>query len=84
MIVAGVALLALEVVGDLLARPASTWRSRQLYETFSWPPTNHFAKGRFHSSTVSKGLYQLTYFFACSAQNALGVGLGGFEEALSR
>jgi hypothetical protein len=33
---------------------------------------NHLAKGRFHSRTVSNGLNHVTYFFACSAQNASG------------
>ena len=31
--------------------PASTWRSTQLYEALSWPPMNHFANGRSHSTT---------------------------------
>ena len=53
--------------------PAATWRSRQLYETFSVPPTNHLANGRSHSSTVSHRFDQSSAS-ACRAQNASTVG----------
>ena len=49
-------------------RPAATWRSRQLYETFRVPPSNHRAKGSSHSSTVSQVRNQ-SREPACSAQN---------------
>ena len=39
----------------LLRRAVRTWRSRQLTLTLSLPPTNHFAKGGFHSSTRFHG-----------------------------
>src|SRR6187200_3174736 len=42
--------------------------SRQLTDGFNIPPTNHFANGRFHSSTFFHSLNQ-SRFFACSAQN---------------
>ena len=41
-------------------RPASTWRSTQLTATLSLPPTNHLAKGRFHSSTSVQGVSQVS------------------------
>ena len=54
----------------LSPRPASTWRSRQLYETLSVPPTNHLAKGRSHSSVVWKSSNQVSSSRAWRAQNA--------------
>ena len=42
----------------VLSPRISRCRSRQLYEIFILPPTNHFAKGSFHSSTVSHFLNQ--------------------------
>src|ERR1700757_5011362 len=36
----------------------ATCRSRQLYERLISPPTNHFAHGQFHSSTLSHFLNQ--------------------------
>jgi hypothetical protein len=50
----------------------SRWRSRQLYETFSLPPTNHFANGGFQSSTFFQGLNQVTCSRAIFAQNRWG------------
>jgi hypothetical protein len=41
--------------------------SRQFAETFSCPPRNHFAQGRFHSRTRSHFLVQ-SRLSACSAQ----------------
>ena len=52
-------------------RPASTWRSTQLTATLSLPPTNHLAKGRFHSSTSVHGVSHVS-LVACAAQNASG------------
>ena len=49
--------------------PASTWRSRQLYEALSMPPSNHVTHGGFQSITVSQRRYQESRS-ACSAQNA--------------
>src|SRR5437867_8562414 len=49
--------------------PASTWRSRQLYETLSDPPANHFTQGGFHSITVSQDRNQVSRS-PCSAQKA--------------
>ena len=51
--------------------PASTWRSTQLTATLSVPPTNHLAKGSFHSSTSVHGVSQVS-LVACEAQNARG------------
>ena len=52
--------------------PASTWRSRQLYDTLSRPPTNHRANGSSHSSVVWKSWSQVRRSRACSAQKASG------------
>ena len=52
-------------------RPAATWRSTQLTATLSLPPTNHLAKGRFHSSTSVHGVSQVSRL-ACDAQKASG------------
>ena len=54
----------------LSPRPAATWRSRQLYDTLSWPPTNHLAKGRSHSRVVWKSVSQSSRSRAWWAQNA--------------
>ena len=51
-------------------RPASTWRSTQLKQTFSSPPTNHFAYGGSHSSSRSHGVNQLSRSFASRSQKA--------------
>ena len=40
-----------QIERGLVAARRATWRSRQLYEALSFPPTNHFAYGGFHSST---------------------------------
>ena len=50
--------------------PAATWRSRQLYDTLSWPPKNHLANGRSHSSVVWKSVCQSSRSRAWPAQNA--------------
>ena len=39
----------------------------------SFPPTNHFAKGGFQSSTFLQGLNQATFSFAIFAQNRCGL-----------
>ncbi len=49
----------------------STWRSRQLSEMFSLPPTNHFAYGSFHSSVFFHGFIHRSCF-ACFSQNFAG------------
>src|SRR6476646_9013428 len=46
------------MMAGLFLRPVSIWRSTQLYERLNCPPTNHFAQGQFHSSTVSHFLNQ--------------------------
>src|SRR6185503_563802 len=56
-----------QISAALLRVGVSMWRSMQLYETFSFPPTNHFACGGFHSHTVDHGLNQCSCL-ACSAQ----------------
>ena len=53
-------------------RPAATCRSRQLYEAFVLPPTNHLANGSFHSSALVNGSNQCRSVFASFAQNAGG------------
>src|SRR5687767_13093145 len=56
----------------LLAVGVFNQRSRQFTERLSCPPTNHFANGSFHCSTVFQGLNQTSSFFACFAQNFSG------------
>ena len=58
----------------------SQWRSTQLYEALSWPPTNHLANGGFQSSTLSQGLNQSSAS-ACSAQKPSGSSLARFQSA---
>jgi len=41
-----------------VSRGPVRWRSRQLAETLSLPPTNHLACGGFHSNTRSQGRIQ--------------------------
>src|SRR6478672_11247983 len=48
--------------------PASTWRSTQLYATFSFPSANHFANGGLDQSSVSVGSVAQVSRRACSAQ----------------
>src|SRR5262245_13166324 len=60
----------------LLRRQAcspSRCRSRQLYETFVFAPTNHFAKGGFHSRTFFHGVNQETCSRAICAQKRSGL-----------
>ena len=52
--------------------PFSTWRSTALWQTLSFPPTNHLANGSSHSRTVSQGSNQSTSSAACLAQKASG------------
>src|SRR5947208_14755896 len=54
----------------LLPRPASTWRSRQLYATLSCPPTNHFANGGLDQSSTWSHSFAQDSRLACSAQKA--------------
>ena len=56
-------------------RPASTWRSTQLTATLSLPPTNHLAKGRFHSRTSRPGLGPVSRL-ACASQKPSGSACG--------
>src|SRR5262245_55844940 len=56
----------------LLRRAVVRWASRQLYETFVCPPTNHLAKGSFHSSTFVNGANQCSSLLASSPQNFCG------------
>src|SRR5579885_695106 len=46
------------MIAALFLRGPVTCRSRQLYERLICPPTNHFAHGQFHSSTLSHFLNQ--------------------------
>ena len=48
--------------------PAATCRSRQLCDTLSLPPTNHFANGSSHSQMVCHSSNQSTSSLACLAQ----------------
>ena len=59
------------VVGDLVALPASTCRSTQLYDAFSVPSLNHLAKGRSHSR-VLVGSFVHVSRSACVRQYASG------------
>src|SRR5262245_33686065 len=64
------------MIAALLRRQAfspSRCRSRQLYETFVLPPTNHFAKGRFQSSVFFHGVNQETFSRAIFAQKRSGL-----------
>ena len=47
--------------------PVSTWRSTQLTDTLSLPPTNHLAKGTFHCKTSDQGSDQVSQR-ACASQ----------------
>ena len=47
-----------QISAALVRRAVVTWRSRQLSETLSLPPTNHLAYGGFHSSAFFHGLNQ--------------------------
>src|ERR1035437_7971269 len=56
-------------IATLSPRPASTWRSTQLEEALSPPPTTHLAKGAsVHSRVLSKSLDHVRNDRACSAQ----------------
>src|SRR3989338_10924869 len=48
--------------------------SRQLQDTFSFPPINHFISGfsKFHSRTLSHFLNHVRFFSAISAQKPSG------------
>ena len=66
---ARVARLAFPENRRAVAQPAARLRSRQLYETFVLPPTNHWANGSFHTSGFSNGWNQCSSSRASSAQN---------------
>src|SRR4051812_48032763 len=59
-------------IATLSPLPAATCASRQLYERFVCPPTNHFAYGGFHSSTLSHLRNQCSSL-AASAQKRSGL-----------
>src|SRR5262245_63626193 len=64
------------MIAALLRRQAfspSRCRSRQLYETFVLPPTNHLAKGRFQTSVFFQGVNQETFSRAIFAQKRSGL-----------
>jgi hypothetical protein len=62
---------ASKMIATLSPRPASTWRSRQLYEAFSVPSSNHLKYGALlSSSTLVKGFFQLISSRAWRAQKA--------------
>src|SRR3990172_9515554 len=50
-------------------KPAALLRSKQLYDTFVVPPTNHSANGSFQTSGLSNGRNQCISSRASSAQN---------------
>src|ERR1700752_2926130 len=47
-----------QMMAALFFLHVATWRSRQLYDRLISPPTNHFAHGQVHSSTLSHFLNQ--------------------------
>src|SRR5436305_6346115 len=51
-------------------RPASTWRSTQLYATLSLPSANHLANGASDQSRTSVNGVDQDNRLACLAQNA--------------
>src|SRR5687768_15690181 len=55
--------------------------SRALYETFVSPPTNHWAKGSFHTSPWSNGLNQCNSSRAMSDQNFTGSAFARFQSS---
>ena len=58
---AGVAGLTDPVIGDLVAKPVARHGGRGSCRlTFSFPPRNHLANGRSHSSVVSNGVFQVS------------------------
>src|SRR5262245_26325 len=59
----------------LFRRGVARCASRQLYETFVCPPTNHLANGSFHSSTFVNGANQCSSLLASSPQNFSGLAL---------
>src|SRR5256885_13853739 len=61
----------------LSPRPASTWRSTQLYAAFSSPPTNHFANGGFDQSRTVFHLVFQCRRSACLAQKDRKSGVEG-------
>ena len=68
---ANLARLALPDDGGLVAARAIEMTVDAVVAQVGLPPTNHFAWGRFHSSTLSQGLNQCSSF-AASAQKASG------------
>ena len=61
--------------------PAATWRSRQLAETFSLPPANHFACGGSDQSRTSSHGSIHSSFSAQLAHHASRVGRGLLVDA---
>src|SRR4051812_36017570 len=62
------------MIAGLVLRGPVRGRSRQLSLALIRPPTNHFANGSFHASTLSHGLNQCSEL-AASAQKASGSSL---------
>ena len=62
------------MMAALLRRPSVRWRSRQLTDTLSLPPWNHFTSGteKSYSSTLSHFLSQVTSSSARRAQKPSG------------
>src|SRR5260221_634950 len=67
----------------LLRRQVALWRSTQLYEALSRPPTNHLAQGACHSSTCSQRVNQ-SKRAAASAQKPSGSSWARWYTAGSR
>src|SRR5438552_16343327 len=75
----------------LFRRAPLRCRSRQFADMFSFPPTNHFAKGGSHSRTVDQGAIQASPFairaqktsgsFAASSRNESSRATAAFRKA---
>jgi hypothetical protein len=61
-----------QINAALFAVAVPKCRSRQLWLTFSSPPTNHLAKGSCHSSTFVQGLNHTNSSLARCPQNPSG------------
>ena len=70
-------------IAALLRRAVFTWRSRQLTQALSCPPTNHLACGGSHSSTRVPGL-GTTRVRSAPRPERLGVLLGALVDRRSR
>ena len=70
-----------QMMAALFLRHVAACRSRQLYERFNLPPTNHLAKGRFHSSTFVPGLEPVE-LARDTGPEGLGIAVGFLVEPL--